>query len=328
MTTNQLSIDAGPRDSVETEPEQAPGPESPPGYGRRARLLPYVLLLPATAVVAVMLGYPIYRLIALSLTTAKLRDLVQGTHVWNNFANYAEILGDDAFWASLGRTVVFALTCVAATMVIGILLALLLKELGRVMRLVVFVTLLCAWATPQVTATQVWQWLFDTRYGLVNWALVGLGFEGFDNHSWLAEPVSLLTVAGVIVVWGAIPFVVLTVYAGRTQISESLYESASLDGATRWQTFWSITAPMLAPILTMLAALSTIWNFRVFTQVYLLQQAGGITSETNLIAIHAYRTSFSGNDFGVGAEASVVMVLVLAAISTFYIRRILKEAQP
>lgn len=328
MSSNQLSVTPGPQ-------AQAPTGAAPvaPGAGsgspnRGPRLLPYLLLLPATAVVAVMLGYPIFRLLALSLSSAKLRDLVKGTEAWNNFANYAEILGDDAFWSSLGRTIVFAVACVVATMLIGIVLALLLKELGRVMRMVVFVSLLCAWATPQVTATQVWQWLFDTRYGLVNWALVGLGLEGFDNHSWLAEPASLLTVAGIIVVWGAIPFVVLTIYAGRTQISESLYESASLDGATRWQIFWSITAPMLAPIFTMLAALSTIWNFRVFTQVYLLQQAGGITSETNLIAIHAYRTSFSGNDFGVGAAASVVMVLVLAGLSTFYIRRILKEAQP
>lgn len=327
MTANQLSIDAEERvaSPARSTPPQ-PVPE-PPRRRRRTRLLPYLLLLPATVVVAVMLGYPILRLLDLSLTTARLRDLVQGTQEWNGFANYAVILADDAFWGSLWRTVVFALACVAATMVIGTVLALLLKELGRVMRLVVLVSLLSAWATPQVTATQVWQWLFDTRYGLVNWALVRLGFESFDNHSWLAQPVSLLSVAGVIVVWGAIPFVVLTIYAGRTQISESLFESASLDGATRWRTFWSITAPMLAPIFTMLAALSTIWNFRVFTQVYLLQQAGGITSETNLIAIHAYRTSFSGNDFGVGAAASVVMVLVLAVLSTFYIRRILKEAQ-
>ncbi len=302
-------------------------PTPPQGRGKGSRSLPYLLLLPAAVLLAVVLGYPIVRLVGLSLNKAKLRDLVKGTESWNNFANYTAILGDATFWAVLGRTVVFAAACVVATMVLGMLLALLLAKLGRVVRLILSISLLMAWSTPQVTATQVWQWLFDTRYGLINWALVRVGLTGFDNHSWLAAPASLLAVAGVAVVWGALPFVALTLYAGRTQIDESLYEAAGMDGATHWQVFRSITVPMLAPIITMLAALSTIWDFRVFTQVYLLQQAGGITSETNLISIHAYRTSFSGNDFGEGAAISVVMVLVLAGFSVFYVRRMLQEVQ-
>lgn len=297
----------------------------PPPRGGGSKSLPYLLLLPAAVLLAVVLGYPIVRLIVLSLQNAKLRDLVKGTESWNNFANYTQILTNATFWAVMGRTIVFAAACVAATMVFGMILALLLAKLGKVTRLILSISLLMAWATPQVTATQVWQWLFDTRYGLINFVLVRLGFTGFDNHSWLAEPASLLTVAGVAVVWGALPFVALTLYAGRTQIDDSLYEAAGMDGATPWQVFRTITVPMLAPIITMLAALSTIWDFRVFTQVYLLQQAGGITSETNLISIFAYRTSFSGNDFGGGAAIAVVMVLVLAAFSVFYVRRMLKE---
>ncbi len=302
------------------------GSTTPPqARGGGSKSLPYLLLLPAAILLAVVLGYPIVRLVGLSLNKAKLRDLVKGTESWNNFANYSKILSDAEFWAVLGRTIVFAASCVVATMVIGMLLALLLAKLGRVFRLILSISLLMAWSTPQVTATQVWQWLFDTRYGLINWALVRAGLTGFDNHSWLAAPASLLTVAGVVVVWGALPFVALTIYAGRTQIDESLYEAAGMDGATPWQVFRSITVPMLAPIITMLAALSTIWDFRVFTQVYLLQQAGGITSETNLISIHAYRTSFSGNDFGTGAAIAVVMVLVLMGFSVFYVRRMLQE---
>lgn len=309
----------------------AQGANAQPSTAQRgpgSRTLPYLLLLPAAITIVVVLGYPIFRLIQLSLNRAKLKDLVKGTEQWNTFANYTLILGDDAFWAALLRTVAFAAVTVAATMVLGTILALLMLKLNKVVRLILSVSMMLAWATPQVTATQVWQWLFDTRFGLVNYWLVNVfGLKQFDSYSWLAEPISLLAVAGVIVVWGALPFVALTLYAGRTQISESLYEAAGIDGAGGWRTFWTMTLPMLAPIFTMLTALSTIWNFRVFTQVYLLQQAGGITSETNLIAIHAYRTSFSGNDFGVGAAISVVMVLVLAGLSVFYIRRMLKEVQ-
>ncbi|AQP46541.1 hypothetical protein BW730_02275 [Tessaracoccus aquimaris] len=294
---------------------------------RKARALPYLLLAPAAAILLVVLGYPVYRLLGLSFSQAKLRDFVKGTEHWNNFANYTKMLADGAFWAAMGRTVVFTVACVVATMVIGTLLALMMVKLRKGMRLLLLVCLLLAWATPQVTATQVWQWLFDTRYGLINHLLSSAGFKQFENYSWLASPVSLLAVAGIIVVWGAVPFVTLTLYAGRTQVSESLYESAGLDGAGGWRSFFSITLPMLAPIFTMLAALSTIWDFRVFTQVFLLQQAGGITSETNLIAIYAYRTSFSGNDFGLGAAMAMAMIVVLAGLSVFYVRRMLKEVQ-
>lgn len=292
---------------------------------QKAGRLPLLLLAPATVLLAVVLGYPIVRMVTLSLQEAKLRNIVREDTTWNNFANYQEIFTDPGFWDVVLRTVVFAAACVAATMVLGTLVALLLKRLGTKMRLLVSVGLLMAWSTPVVTATQVWQWLFDTQYGIVNWALVSLGFDGFLNYSWLANPISLLSVAGVVVVWGAIPFVALTLYAGLTQLPEELFEAAEMDGATAWRRFWSITFPLLAPIFTILAALSTIWDFRVFTQVYILQKAGGITSETNLLGIYAYRTSFAGNDFGAGAAMSVVMVVLLGGLSLFYVRRMIKE---
>ena len=309
-------------------PDRAPTePERPRPFAKRGRSLPYLMLVPATALLVVVLGYPILRMVTLSLQDAKLRNIVQEQTPWNGFANYSAILSDPVFWDVLTRTVVFAFACVAGTLVLGTLTALLLNRLGRRMRLLVLVGLLMAWATPVVTATQVWQWLFDTQYGLVNWALVALGFEQFLNYSWLAEPLSLLTVAGVVVVWGAIPFVALTLYAGLSQVPAELFEAAQMDGAGAIGRFRHVTWPMLAPIFVILAALSTIWDFRVFTQVYILQQAGGITSETNLLGIYAYRTSFSGNDFGAGAAMSVVMVLVLAGVSVFYVRRMIREVE-
>jgi N,N'-diacetylchitobiose transport system permease protein len=315
-TPTRPSLDARPAGDV---------PEGSAAGPQRNNRLPLLLLAPATLLLLVVLGYPIVRMVTLSLQEAKLRNIVRGDTTWNNFENYQRIFADPTFWDVVLRTVLFAVACVAATMLLGTLVALLLKRLGTRMRLLVSVGLLMAWATPVVTATQVWQWLFDTQYGLVNWALVSLGFDGFLNYSWLANPLSLLTVAGVVVVWGAIPFVALTLYAGLTQVPEELYEAAEVDGATGWRRFWSITFPLLAPIFTILAALSTIWDFRVFTQVFILQKAGGITSETNLLGIYAYRTSFAGNDFGAGAAMSVVMVVLLGGLSLFYVRRMIKE---
>lgn len=294
---------------------------------KRPQRLPYLLLIPATVVLLLVLGYPIVRMFTLSFQEAKLRNLVQGDTPWIGVDNYVELFTDPTFWDVVVRTIGFTVVCVVATMTLGILLTLLINRLGSKMRLLVTVGLLMAWATPVVTATQVWQWLFDTQYGVVNWALVQLGFEQFFNYSWLAEPLSLLAVAAVIVVWGAIPFVVLTLYAGLTQIPAELFESAEVDGAGPWVRFRRITLPLLSPIIVILAALSTIWDFRVFTQVFLLQQAGGITSETNLLGIYAYRTSFAGSDFGAGAAVSVVMVVLLAGLSVWYVGRMVKEVE-
>jgi N,N'-diacetylchitobiose transport system permease protein len=264
-------------------------------------------------------------MVQLSLQEAKLRNITRGTEEWNNFENYTEILGDPYFWEVVVRTVLFTIVCVVATMVLGTLVALLLNRLGTKMRLFVLVALLLAWATPAVTATQVWQFLFDTQFGVVNWALTSIGLEQFEGYSWLAEPLSLLTLAAIIVVWAAIPFVALTLFAGLTQIPGEMYEAASLDGASAWTQFRRLTVPQLAPIFLILTALSTIWDFRVFTQIYILQKSGGIAKDTDLLGLYAYRVSFSANDFGKGSAIGVIMVVMLLFASIFYIRRMMKQ---
>lgn len=307
-----------------TTNSETPAIKASPNEPKRNRLA-FWLLAPATLIMIGVLGYPIVKMVILSLQQAKLRDMVRGTEHWNNFANYTKILGDPYFWQVVARTMVFTLVCVVATMVLGTLVALLLNKLGTKMRLTVLVGLLLAWATPAVTATQTWQFLFDTQFGVVNWALVKIGFESFQGYSWLANPMSLLGLAAIIVVWGAIPFVALTVFAGLTQVPNEIYEAASLDGAGAWTQFRRLTLPALAPIFLILTALSTIWDFRVFTQVFVLQKSGGIARETDLLGLYAYRVGFSGNDFGVGSAIGVVMVLILLVVSVFYIRRMIRQ---
>lgn len=307
-------------DVIDKTIKVAPGAAEP----KRNRLA-FWFLLPATVILVVVLGYPIVKMVVLSLQEAKLRNITLGTESWNNFDNYTKLLGDPFFYTVVVRTIVFTAVCVLATMILGTLVALLLNKLGNKMRLTVLLALLLAWATPAVTATQVFQFLFDTQFGVVNWALVSLGFEQFEGYSWLAQPLSLLALAALIVVWAGIPFVALTLFAGLTQVPNEIYEAASLDGASRWTQFWKLTVPSLAPIFLILFALSTIWDFRVFTQVFILQKSGGIARDTDLLAIYAYRTSFSANNFGVGSAIGVVMVAMLLVFSVIYIKRMIKQ---
>ena len=115
-------------------------------------------------------------------------------------------------------------------------------------------------------------------------------------------------VATLIVVWMGIPFIAFTVYAGLTQIPVELIEAARIDGAGFVDRFRYIAFPALKPILLILTSLSVLWDFRVFTQIYVLQKAGGVTRDTNLLGVYAYSISIGQNRYGIGAAIAIVMV--------------------
>src|SRR3546814_6656286 len=171
----------------------------------------------------------------------------------------------DVCSSDLSRSLAFAAVCVVLTMVLGILIALLMRRLGTVLRTLVSIGLLLAWAMPPLSATIVWGWIFDTQYGVLNHILsrwLGLPFEG---HSWLLAPESFFLVATVIIVWGAVPFVAFTVYAGLTQVPDEVMEAAQLDGAGGAKRFFLVVMPYLRPILPLVPILTVLWDLRFFT---------------------------------------------------------------
>jgi N,N'-diacetylchitobiose transport system permease protein len=297
-------------------------PTSPVAAARpRSSVLPYILILPSIVVLGAMLGYPLVRLVTMSLQEYGLPQVFGQPADWVGLANFRTILEDDYFWTVLWRTLIFCFVNVALTMVLGVLIALLLEALGKGMRLLVSASLIIAWAMPALTATIVWQWMFDTEYGVVNWALDRQG------ESWWASQATFFVVATIIVVWMGIPFIAFTVYAALTQIPGEIVEAAKIDGARFRDVFRYVAFPALKPILLILTALSVIWDFRVFTQIYVLQRAGGITRDTNLLGVYAYRISIGENRFDIGAAVAVVMVAITAVLTAAYLRAMLKTEQ-
>jgi len=306
--------------------------------GRRSRLfgrrraatvpwhVPYLLLAPAALALGAAVVFPFVYLVAISFQQFRARELIQDlpTH-WVGLTNYRYILAKPEFWSVLGRTLIFAGVNVALTIAVGMGIALLLQRLGTRMRLLLSISMVLAWATPTVTATQVWPWLFDRDFGVVNWVLTSLRLGNFTQHSWLSDPTSLLGLATLIVVWGALPFVSLVLYAGLSQVPEDLYEAARVDGANAWATFRRVSLPLLAPILLVLTLLSTIWDFRVFTQIFVLQKSGGISEDTNLIGIWAYHQSFGGTpNYGRGAATAFIGVVILLTITAVLVGRMVR----
>lgn len=289
------------------------------GRRRRGAALPYALLAPAVAVLVLMLGYPLVRLVVMALQEYGLPQVFGRPAPWVGVDNFRTILGDSYFWTVLRRTVLFCAVNVALTMVLGVLVALLLDTLGTVMRLVVSAALIIAWAIPPLTATVLWQWMFDSQYGLVNAVL------GRQGESWLADPLSFFAVATIIVVWMGVPFVAFTVYAGLTQIPVELHEAAMLDGAGFVDRFRYVSFPALKPILLILTSLSILWDFRVFTQIYVLQRAGSVTRDTNLLGVWSYNVSIGQNRYDIGAAIAIVMVLITVLLTLTYLRAMLRQ---
>ena len=305
----------------------------PPPRGRRStgrsrrphrgKLTPYLLMSPALLAIAALLGAPAVLVLVTSFQKLDLGELVTGRTVWAGFDNFRTVLSDPAFWSSAIRTVLFTAGCVASTMVLGLLIALLLTKLGKVVRIFLQIALVLAWAMPILAATTVFQWMFDAHYGILNKTLMELGFTSFKDHSWFSTGASTLVIIGVLIVWQATPFVAFTIYAGLVSIPGELYEASALDGANAWQTFRSVSWTGIAPIVALTMFLQLLWDFKVFTQVWAIKQ-GGPNGKSTTLPVLQYLKGIANNHFGTAAAVSVAMIVIIVIITATYIRMLVR----
>jgi N,N'-diacetylchitobiose transport system permease protein len=261
----------------------------------------------------------------LSLQNYGLRELIAHQGEWVGLDNYKTILTDPLFHQVVIRTLVFTLACVALTIVLSTLISLLLLRVRQPIRVLIASALVFVWATPVIVTVDIWQWMFDYEFGVINYLLTQLHVGNYLHHNWFDDPVQGLTVVVLIVVWGAIPFVTITLFAGLLQVPGDLIDAARVDGANAWQAFWHVTAPILKPIFLIVTCLSTIWDFGVFNQIYVLLNQRP-SSDYYTIAIYSYRESFGVTKYGLGATIAVVMVVILVAVTFFYVKETLKVA--
>jgi len=269
-------------------------------------------------VVVAVLAYPLYELVRLSFQHYGLFELIRRQGQWIGLDNYRSILQDPVFWRTLERTVVFTIANVALTMGLGTLIALLMTRLGAFVRVLLGIGLMLAWAMPPVVGVQVWYWMTNYQNGVVNYVL------GMGQHDWYTTSFSQLALVTTLVVWAALPFVVVTIYAGLAQVPGELVEAAAVDGAAPWRVLRDVTFPILKPIFLILASLSIIWDFGVFTQPFLLIGQSHVDPSNYLMGVYLYEEGYAKSDFGRGSAISVLMLLIVAAMSVFYVRRMVK----
>jgi N,N'-diacetylchitobiose transport system permease protein len=287
---------------------------------------PYALLAPATAVIGVILAYPLYLLVKMSFEKYGIPSLLSHKGTWIGTGNYASIFHDSEFWHVVLRTVLFTAACVVLTMVLGTAIALLLLQVSRFMRIALTTGLVLVWSVPVIVAVDVWRWMVDYEFGVANWALTKLHVGHFVRHDWFANPWSGLGVFVALIVWGAIPFVTITVYAALAQVPQELLEAAAIDGARPWAVFREVTLPLLKPILVILTSLSIIWDFQVFQQIWVMLDARP-SNDYYTMAIYAYHQSFGISEYGLGAAIAVVMVAFMFLATLAYLRQMLRTGE-
>jgi N,N'-diacetylchitobiose transport system permease protein len=285
---------------------------------------PYGLIVPVLAVIGVILGYPLYWLIRLSTERYGLFELIQHKGASVGLDNYRSVLHDQIFWHTLLRTVVFTIANVSLTIVLGMLIALLLVRVSTVVRVLLTSGLVLVWSMPVVVAVQIFYWMTNFQNGIVNYVLTRLHVGDFFQHDWYATTFSQLSLVTVLIVWGALPFVVITLYAGLAQVPHDLVEAAEVDGARPWRVFRDITLPILRPILLILTSLSIIWDFGVFTQPFLLIGQSKITPGNFLMSVYLFEEGYFKTDYGRGAAISVLMLLMVAVLSVAYVRKMVR----
>ncbi|HQI65640.1 MAG TPA: sugar ABC transporter permease [Rhodoglobus sp.] len=292
---------------------------------RRGIRAPYVLIVPAVVILLAGMGYPLIWQFVTAMQEYGLAQQFGKPAPFVGFDNFVTLATDPVLWTVVARSLAFCVLTAAVTLAVGTLLALLMTVVTKTARLILQIALLLAWSMPVVAAMTVWIWLFDRRRGVVNYLLDMIPGVEMNRFDWLSTPLTFFAVASIIVIWMSVPFVAFSIYAGLTQVSDEVLEAAQLDGATGFQRFRHIIAPLIRPVIAIVLLLQLIWDLRVFTQITMLQDAGSKSGDYDLLGTYIYKLGTSSQDFGMASAVSILVLAITIALSWFYIRSLLKE---
>jgi multiple sugar transport system permease protein len=276
---------------------------------RTPHWVPALFVGPAVLVMAAACLYPVLSAFQLSLF-----DWSMGTP-WSS----AKFVGLDGFvsafsnprvWSSLWTTLLFAAVCVSAEMVLGIALALALEHPVRGMAVFRTLFILPMMIAP-IAVGLAWRYMFDAQFGLINALLV---LVGIPAQTWLADPTLAFIAIVIADVWQWTPFVFIMMIAALAGVDGSVIEASRIDGANWWQMTFRVKLPMVMHVIAITLMMRLIDAFRVLEVIYVLT-FGGPGDSTEILALHIYKTAFVGQQLGVAAAISVLLLVVVALLS-------------
>lgn len=284
------------------------------------KVLGALLLAPAFALLALIVVYPIGKLVFNSFFDLRLQGGGKATFV--GFENYLLVVQDKDFWTATWNTVLITLVTVPGALLMGLGLAL-LANLPFKRRWPVRLALLIPWALPLAFAGLIFAWFFHTEYGFVNDLMLRAG--AVEPTMWLLRPGWAMTAICITIVWKTSSFMALILLAGLQMIPRSLYEAAQVDGASKWQQFREITLPMLMPSIVVALIFRTITALQTFDIPYTMTR-GGPGNATETLAMLIHKNSIEYGDIGYSSTLAVFMFVLSLAVTAVYLRRIARQA--
>jgi multiple sugar transport system permease protein len=274
-------------------------------------------MLPTAAFLILFLAYPLGLGIWMSFTDER----IGRPGLFIGLENYEWLWDDAVFWLSVFNTLLYTIVASAIKFAVGLYLALLLNR-HMPFKAMIRAVVLLPFIVPTVLSAIAFWWIYDTQFSIISWSLIKLGLIS-ENINFLGE--ANWARASVIFanIWRGVPFVAITLLAGLQTVSPSLYEAATLDGATNWQRFRYVTYPLLTPIIAVVMTFSVLFTFTDFQLIWALTR-GGPVNATHLMATLSYQRGILSGRLGEGAAIATAMIpflLAAIAISWFGMQR-------
>ena len=277
----------------------------------------YVLVSPALFLIAVFFIVPVFIAFLLSFSDFDIYALGNLDNLrFVGIRNYIDLLGNPLFWTALGNTFYFVAIGGPFSVLISLGAALLigskLVRFKTLFRTVFFLPVV----TTLVAVAVMWRYLYHPRYGLLNYALDGLGIDPID---WLGDPVLAMPAIILMAAWKNFGYNMIIFVAGLQSIPDSLYEAARMDGANRWQQLRYVTIPMLAPTFLFVGIITMIGYFQLFAEPYIMTQ-GGPSNATLSVVLFMYEQGFRWWNLGSAAAIAFVLFVVILAVTLLQLR--------
>lgn len=277
----------------------------------------YLFVLPALVYMLFFVGYPIVSNFILSFQDVTVKTLSSPDKPFVGFANYAALFQDDVMLRAIGNTLLFTVACLVFQFVIGFLLALFFNRKFSFAKPVRGL-LMMPWMIPITVTALMFKFMFSSNVGIINQGLQALGILD-QPIDWLIQPGTAMFALIVANIWIGIPFNMILLSTGLTTIPADLYESASIDGANKFQSFWKITLPMLRPSIESVLILGFIYTFKVYDLVYVMT-GGGPVDSTQMLSTYSYKLSFDLFKYSQGASVANVLFVILFFVSLLYLK--------
>ena len=288
-----------------------------PAAGRASRLTrqrtraAWLFVAPMIVVILAVAGWPLARTVWFAFTDANLADLAAAQ--WVGTSNFEYLLTDPDWWVAVRNTMVFTIVSITIETLLGLGIALALNAHFRG-RGLLRAAVLIPWAIPTVVSAQMWSWMFNDVFGIINVVLQKLGLIA-QPIAWTASPDTALIAVIIVDVWKTTPFMALLILAGLQMLPSECYEAAKVDGVHPLRVFWSVTLPLLRPALMVAIIFRALDALRIFDLIYVMT---GNNKSTMSMSVYARQQLVDFQDVGFGSAAATMLFVIIAVITAVY----------